>query len=209
MFKKSLVALLALATSVGAFASTAASAAAASAPAVAASAAVAAEGPGFFAAMFLFFGGLLLTWPALLGLVVLGIIFEHNEARVWTVLTVIALAAVAYFFFSFSLMHIAYGAVAYIAIGLVWSWYRYGRHADTVVEKFKDALDSEKKRALELLHPTAMLSTITSWIMAWPFSFVENVIGDLINAIQSLVTKFFRGVYHRIFNNAAAKLGVK
>lgn len=157
-------------------------------------------------ALVAFLAGFLLTWPALIVLVVLGILFEHNGARGWAVFTALAAAAVSYFFFNVSLATIAIGAVAYIAIGLVWSFWRYKRHAEKVVEQNKDETASTKERALAALHPKAMLGTITAWIMIWPFSMVENIVGDLINGIQLLVTKFFRGVYHKVYDSAVAAL---
>jgi len=199
MFKKSLTGLSALLLSAGAFAGTAASA-----PAVAASAAAA--DPGLFMAVFGFIGGLLLTWPAFIALILLGILFEHNGARSWAVFSALVLAAVSYFFFHVALMSIVIGAAVYLAIGVVWSFWRYKRHAADVVEKFKYAAKQDKDEALRRLHPKAMLSTITAWIVIWPFSAVENIVGDLITAIQTLVSKIFRGVYHRIYDAAVGQL---
>jgi hypothetical protein len=207
MFKKSLVALSALVMSMGAFASTAASAMAASAPAVAASvASAAASDPGLLTAVFGFFGGLLLTWPALVALALLGVLFEANGARGWAVFAAIVTAAVSYFFFHVALATIGIGAVVYLVVGLLWSFYRYKRHASDIVEKFRNAAQRDRERALELLHPKEMLGTITAWIMIWPFSFIEHFVGDLITGIQTLVSKFFRGVYHRIYDSAVSQL---
>ncbi len=207
MFKKSLTALSTMLLSVGAFASTAASAVAASAPAAVASAAsAAASDPGFIMSLVSFIAGFLLTWPAIIALIFLGILFEHNGARGWAVFAALALAAVSYFFFHVALMSIAIGAAGYLAIGVVWSFWRYKRHAADVVEKFKDAVQRDKDMAIARLHPTAMLSTITAWIVIWPFSAVENIAGDLITAIQTLVSKIFRGVYHRIYDTAVGQL---
>lgn len=167
---------------------------------------VTASDPGFIATVVAFAAGFLLTWPALIALIVLGVLFEHNGARGWAVFTALAVMVASYFFFNVSLLMIGVGAVAYIGIGLVWSWYRYKRHATNVVAAHRDATPSQKERALAALHPKAMLSTITAWIMIWPFSMVENVIGDIINTIQLLVTKFFRGVYHRIYDAAVSAL---
>ncbi len=205
MFKKSLAALAALLGVSAAFAQ-------AAAPAVAASAAVAttaAAEVGFFAAIGGFLAGFLLTWPALIAIVFFGILAEHNDGRGFAVFLALLGAGVAFFFFNMSLIALAMYVVGYIVIGLVWSWYRYKRHAADVVEKHQNSNDSTKERALQELHPKAMLGTITAWIMVWPFSLVENFVGDLINAIQSLVSKFFRGVYHKIYDSAVAALTAK
>lgn len=178
---------------------------AASVAAVAASApAGAAASPGLFAAADLFIAGWGIT--ILVALAILGILFEHNGARGWSVFTALVVAAVAYIAFNVSLITIAIGAVAYVVVGLVWSFWRYKRHAAKVVEEKRNSSAMEKERALRELHPRAMLGTITAWIMIWPFSMVENIVGDLINLIQSLVTKFFRGVYHNIYDAAVSAL---
>lgn len=160
------------------------------------------------AASGMFILGLVSAWGLVIlaVLAVLGILFEHNGARGWSVFSALLVAVVAYVAFSVSLLHIALGAVAYIVIGVLWSFYRYKRHADKVVETNKDASSREKEIALARLHPKAMLSTLTAWIVIWPFSFVEHFVGDIINAIQTLVTKIFRGIYHRIYDSAVAAL---
>jgi hypothetical protein len=177
---------------------------------VAASApAVAAASPGFFATAFGFTLGAITAWgiAILAVLFVLGILFEHNGARGWSVFSALVTAAVAYFFFTgVSLGAIAVGSVAYIAIGLVWSFWRYKRHAAAIVERYKGSSPREREVALARLHPKAMLDTILAWVLIWPFSFIENMIGDFITAIQSLITKVFRGVYHRIYDSAVKSL---
>lgn len=183
-------------------------ASAASAPTTAASAAVASASPGFFAAIFAFLAGFMLSWPALIILASLGILFEHNGARGWAVTTMLILAASSYFFFAVPLLTILIGAAVYLVVGVVWSIWRYKRHVDKTVERHKGSGDYERQAALRELHPRAMLSTLTAWIVIWPFSFIEHLVGDLINALQALVTKVFRGVYHRIYNKAVAALSI-
>ncbi len=162
--------------------------------------------PGIIAGALGFITGLLLSWPALIGLAFIGILFEHNGARGWSVFTALVVAATSYFFFSVPLTTICIGSAIYIAVGLIWSFWRYKRHADKVVEANRDAAPRQKDRAIAELHPKAMLGTITAWIIIWPFSMVENIIGDLISAIQLLVQKIFRGIYHRIYESAIAAL---
>jgi len=196
MFKNVFTALAAMLGASAAFAQ-------AVAPAVVPSAVGAAE-LGLFATISMFIAG----WAVLI-LVVLaffGIIAEHNDSRGWSIFWMILAAVVAYFAFNVSLMSLIIGAVAYVIIGLFWSFWRYKRHASRIVEKFRTATPVEKERALKALHPKEMLSTITAWIMIWPFSMVENMIGDLITGIQMLVTKFFRGVYHKVYDSAVAAL---
>lgn len=177
--------------------------------AVAASAAVStatsgAASVGFFAAAAGFIAG----WAVVILLVLLffGILSEHNDSSGWSVFFMLIAGAVVYMAFSVSWMMLAVYSVAYIVIGLFWSFWRYKRHAAKVVEQHKNSDARQKEFALQRLHPKAMLGTITAWIMVWPFNFIQNMLGDLITAIQSLVTKFFRGIYHRIYDAAVAAL---
>ena len=153
-----------------------------------------------------FLAGFLLTWPALIVLLIMGILFEHNGARNWAVFTALVVMAVSYFFFAIPLMTVLLGAVGYVVIGLIWSFYRYKRHASDVVEANKNASETARQYAIRDLHPKEMLGTITAWIVVWPFSLVENFVGDIITGIQTLVQKVFRGIYHRIYDAAVEQL---
>jgi hypothetical protein len=150
--------------------------------------------------------GIFATPLALIVLLVLGILFEHNGARGWAVFTALAALTAAYFAFQVPLATLALGAGAYFVIGLVWSFWRYKRHASKVVAENKGADANQKERVLRALHPKAMVSTIVAWILIWPFSIIENLIGDILNVLQLMVTKFFRGVYHRVYDSAVAAL---
>ena len=107
------------------------------------------------------FTGYLLTWPGLIILLVLGTIFEANEAHGWSMFTGLISAVVAYFFFSVPLITIAYYVAGYVAIGFLWSFWRYKRYADKIVDEYKDRDQSVRKVALDHLDPRQMLDKIT------------------------------------------------
>ena len=153
-----------------------------------------------------FIAGVLLTWPAIVGLLLLGLLFEHNGARTSAVFTAILVAIISYFFFDIPLMTIALYGVGYIIVGVIWSVYRYKRYADKVVKENIGKESHIRDYAIRSLHPTSMMGTITAWMVIWPLSMVENVTGDLVSGLQMFVTKMFRGVYHRIFSNAVDAL---
>jgi hypothetical protein len=150
----------------------------------------------------------MLTWPAIAVLLVLGILFEHSEARGWAIVTAIVASVVSFFYFSISLENFAFGSLAYLVIGIVWSFYRYKRYVGKAVSDAKESVmsDTQKEYLIRDLHPTKNLSTITAWIIVWPFSAIDNIAGDLINAIETLVKTVFRGVYHRIYESAVADI---
>lgn len=159
-----------------------------------------------FEAIGTFLGAWVLTGWGLGLLLLLGVMFEHNQSRVWAVIAAIATLIVAFFTYHVSLLTIVLYTVGYIFIGVLWSVYRYKRHVMKVVAENIGKPDSTKQFVLSTLHPKAMLGTLTAWIIVWPFSFVENVAGDLINSVQLLVSKVFKGMYHRIYDSAVAAL---
>lgn len=157
-----------------------------------------------FAETWLFIAAYLFTWPALVALLLIGIVFEHKGARGWAVATGIISMIVSYTYFNVTLESIAYWAIAYLIIGLVWSFWRYNVYVKEQVKYIKGLSPRSwstdyRQTQLEGLAPTKNLDRITAWILIWPFSLIENLLGDIINAVQALVTKVFKGVYHKIY----------
>ena len=150
--------------------------------------------------------GYLLTWPGFIILLILGTIAESNDAHGIAAFFGIVAAVTAYFFFHIDPAIIAIYIGAYFVIGFGWSIWRYKRHALDVVEQEKRQSEYSRKLAIERLHPTKMLGTLTTWVFIWPFSMVENVSGDLIKLVQTTITKFLKSIYHRIYNNAVGQL---
>jgi hypothetical protein len=152
----------------------------------------------------------LLTGPALGALFFL---FEHNEWRGWAIFMTLVAAVIAFFKFDVSLITLAEYAGGYLVTGLVWSLYRYRRHVIAEVERvnqlgIRDSSYYNEADVVRRLHPTQMLSTITAWIIVWPFSFIDNFISDIIDGIQMLVKKVFHGAYIRIYEAAIAGLNI-
>ena len=150
--------------------------------------------------------GWALSWPGLIGLLILGTIFEANEAHGWAMFMGVVSAVVAYFFFAIPLMTLLVYAACYLAVGFIWSFWRYKRYADQIVEMYSGRNLSARKEAVEKLRPTNMLDKITTWVLIWPFSMIENVLGDFIKVVQTFITKFFKGVYNRIYQAAVGKI---
>jgi len=161
--------------------------------------------------MFDFFAGLLtgyvVTWYGLVLLLLIGIFFEHAGSRKLAVLTGIGAMVVAYFYFDVDLKDVLVAAAVYFVIGVLWSFIRYRAFVRERVEHIKSAVPEKYKRDRALaLAPSNNLDRITGWIIIWPFSFVEHILGDIITAIKALVTRVFKGVYHRIYTKLTAGL---
>jgi hypothetical protein len=151
----------------------------------------------------------ILTWPFLIGLFVFGIWFEHSESTGWAVFTAIIASIVAYFYFKVPLLNLLYYALGYSVVGVLWSFYRYKRFVRDGVEKInadKDLSESSRKLHIKYLHPGENLDKITAWVIVWPFSFIDNFVGDVINFVENLVKTYFKAVYTRIWESAIKEI---
>ena len=143
-----------------------------------------------------------ISWPALVLFCIFGIWAEYSESRGFAVFWTLTTAVSAYFYFNVSIFDIGFYALGYLVAGVVWSFYRYKRFIVAKVESFNES--TSRWDNIEQYHPSNMLDTITAWIIIWPFSLIENICGDIINGIESLVKGVFKGVYNKIYNTAVA-----
>lgn len=145
---------------------------------------------GFFAAVG---AAYLASYYVLIAVIVLGILFEHNDARGSAVfLGWIGLAS-AYFLFNPTLQELAVGSVAYFFLGVFWSFWRYRQYVIAGVKKSKHHSDLEPKNNTD---------KIVAWIIIWPLSAIENISSDLIDLISTFVTKTLKGIYSKIYEGA-------
>lgn len=161
-----------------------------------------------------FTAGYLVSWYSLLGLCLLGVLFEHGSFRGWSVFTGLLSMVVAFFFFKVPLAHIAIASGIYLVVGILWSFWRYKRHLSGKIATFKDLTEKElnglvTQAYIRDLHPSKMIGAITAWILVWPFSFIENLVADILNFVETLVTKVFKGIYNKIYTSAIASLTPK
>jgi hypothetical protein len=155
---------------------------------------------------------LVFTLPVLIGFLVFGLFCEHNDARGWTIFALIVAGIVGLNLYHLPLILLAYAAIPYIIVGVIWSFWRYKRHVSAKVAEYQEKgnidgytdLDNIKAR----LHPNKMLGTIVAWIIVWPLSFIDSFLGDIINVLESLVTTVFKRVYYSIYDKAVAAFDV-
>jgi hypothetical protein len=152
--------------------------------------------------MLIFFATYLLTWPALVALCIFGIWAEHNESRGFAVFWALVAGVSAFFYFDVPLQSIAICSIGYVCFGIAWSFYRYKRFIVAKAERISEI----NYGRIEDYHPSRMLDTITAWIIIWPFSLIENLCSDIINGVEALVKKVFKGVYNRIYEAAVADI---
>lgn len=156
-----------------------------------------------------FFAGWMLNWYALGGLVFFGLLFEHSELSGWSVFTGIITALVAFCFFQVSLAHILIGTFGYLLIGIIWSFWRYHRYVNKKMPIIKLDYPNTYMDHIAKLHPKNMVSLISSWIIIWPFSIIDNLIGDVISFVETLITTIFKNIYNKIYTSAVSSLVIK
>lgn len=150
----------------------------------------------------------LLTFPALILLILLGIIFEFYD-NVLSVYTGIAAALVAYFMFNIPLTTLAIYAGIYLIVGIVWSFWRFKRYTDKQVDEYNEIADKreyEYNRLLERISLKSSTGRIVAWITVWPFSMIENLTSDIVKLLKSLVTDVLKYFYNIIVDNAVSKV---
>ena len=159
-------------------------------------------------AIFAFCLGFLLNWPALLILLVLASWFEYADMHGMATFVAIITIAIATMYFHLTLMHFLALSGIYIAVGFVWSIWRYKRALDRAVEQVaKGAYHS--KEELKDLHPVKAAGTIAVWVLIWPISLLESSLRDIFDGIQSLIKGVFKKIYAKLYGNALQKANVK
>lgn len=158
--------------------------------------------------MFALALGYILTLPFLAVLLVVGIIMEARDSYMAPYIAVIS-GVIAFFMYDVPLLTLAYYLGIYLVIGILWSFWRFKRYVDKKVDTY-NALTNPTNYNKEMFTKYISLQyasgRIVSWIIVWPFSMIENLVGDIIRVLDSVVTKMLKFVYEMIINNAMGKI---
>lgn len=108
----------------------------------------------------------------------------------------------------------AYIVIAYLLIGTVWSTFKWFRHCDRVTFKLSEdikgmpspAREDYKRGAQKRIQPSNNLDKLTSWIALWPFSISGTLLADAYRIIDTIVTRYFKGVYAIITKHFSNKI---
>ena len=169
-----------------------------------------------------FIAGWLLSWPALIGL---GIWCEHKDHRkssiTFALIILGAILLAAFRIFDLSLVSAGLIVLAYGACGVLWSFFRYRRFVRSSVEDWNEAHENYVKTSragvhlggadsleqlMNRLKPSSNTGKIIAWMVVWPFSFIENLAGDIIGGLTELVKTTFKTVYASIYAAAIQDL---
>lgn len=152
----------------------------------------------------------LLTLPFLMALLFSGILFSTWDMDEVAIFTGLAAGTIAFFLYDFALSALMIFAALYLVLGIVWSFWRYKRFVDVTVDRINTAThDYEKNSLTGIMTPSNMAGRITSWVLSWPFSMVENLIGDILRLIKNFVTESLKAVYAKIHTSALKNIKPK
>lgn len=150
-------------------------------------------------------------WMLIVPLLLLALIIEHNECHGWTFIIGLIALGCAMIAFNLTWTHVGYGAIAYLPVGILWSCWRWKRrcslamreydalvaptdeHDNVSVRCYKVARQTLRERITFNLH----VDTIVLWAVAWPFSAIQSLVGDVLDTIESTIRKIARGTYRR------------
>lgn len=117
-------------------------------------------------------------------------------------------------FLMVNLKIILIGAVLYFVLGGVWSVFKWYRLNIKVRNSYNRAISNGDSHAKAVSYakemnnvysippsPSKHKSTITFWIVSWPFSIVTWVLGDLVVDICNYVYEFLASIYTSITKN--------
>ena len=158
------------------------------------------------------FFGYIVSWPSLVILVLLSSVWVDSESYILAMLSGILGVVTAYFLFNVTLESIGYAVAGYFAAGFIWSIWRYRRWVRTEVAEYSSRRLSDSYRVkyqddeLAKLAPNYQLGRLTAWVILWPFSMLGNVTSDIVHLVQTVITRFFKGIYTKIFESALKDL---
>lgn len=159
-----------------------------------------------------FFVGTFFNLFGLGALLLFSLVCSARESNFWSVAYAAMAAGIAMTLFKVPGLYLLYATPVYLVVGLLWSMWRYKRHVSKKMVAMTTMRDSERRFALQRLHPEQMLGSFVAWTLAWPISMVGSLIGDLIAGLEHAITNWFGAIYTSIFKRAeehARKLDIE
>ena len=134
---------------------------------------------------FLVGSGILLAWST------------HYEWEIFSLIILALFIGSTYLIFQLSISTIIISALLYIPIGIGWSMYRWKRYCSYVLTDLKKN-GTQYKYNSKTLDPTENISKIVHWIFVWPFSALDNLVGDVIDSVYKFIEVKVIHVYKNI-----------
>ena len=148
---------------------------------------------------------ILLTPYALVAVLLIGAVFDHNDNHFWPIVSLAGAGAIVYFSYTIPLVTILYGAGAWLVAGILYSWIAWTMHCREVTKDYRENRVS-RDVALAYVRPSHLRGQITYWVVAWPLSLTSNVLGNAFTWIGSSVQFVFGKMYSAVSENSVKKI---
>lgn len=126
---------------------------------------------------------ILLTPITMVCLLIIGILFDHNEVRGLSGFLLLIVLVTAYFVFEPSMFTIGILAATWIPVGVLWSWRCFTVQCRNATRRYEEK-DISYSTALCLVDFKSNRPRIVYWAYAWPLSMVQSSLEGFINLIQ-------------------------
>lgn len=168
---------------------------------------------------FLEFGGILFWILVLASVIAIAVALEDDKGEGrngWPTLW-LAIAAVTFYVLyptnlrpiwdSFHLWPFLSYLGIYVAIGIFWSFFKWGQFAKRSFKKYQEDLAYHMKHSPSSTPPiqedyrpyaSKNKAQLTSWILWWPFSILRYILGNLVRDFFNLLITKLGGAYDRI-----------
>jgi hypothetical protein len=111
---------------------------------------------------------------------------------------------------AFSWSGIGLFLIIYVAIGAVWSLYRWFRRVRIIAQDYekwysRSLTEGQMREIQRETDPSRHKSLITTWIFYWPWSLLWNVFGDIITTVFESLQKAYANITKRSISKFTVK----
>jgi len=158
----------------------------------------AAAEPGFFTGIFISAFALATSLWFIVGLAVFILWLAHVDSTGWSLMWVALLSFLVYSAFAIPPLYAGIFAIAYLPIGGWWSGVRWKNYTTTLVNAYNRKGLGKTGHSYDLLcetvNPAENKTRLGNWVVVWPFSMVDNVVGDTIDLVLSKMSGYYMRV---------------
>ena len=140
------------------------------------------------------------------GLLMSIMILEHNDYESLGIFGLLLLIITFYIILDINTKYLIISSILYIPLGIGWSIYRWKRHCSGVMEDYDldvkmagcELNSHQKDGFIDRLKASNNVTKIVNWVIVWPFSLLDNLIGDTIDFTTQMIKKHLIGIYNKI-----------
>jgi len=120
-----------------------------------------------------------------------------------------------YDFRAIDLLSLLYITVIYLAVGCVWSLFKYKITAEYIAKEYieensrRDSNKLTKQNILDRIDNRIYKSTISYWILFFPFGILSFIFGDFIDYLVSKLGKVYKKIAEYVTNSAMSKINIE